>query len=85
MGRIAFWLSVAITSTMSRPNPKYIIKQNKGTELWNKKASQRVIWSLPSTLRINERAARQSAVAYEALIEADEIYDPKYETSIAVK
>ena len=33
----------------------------------------------------NERAARQSAVAYEALIEADEIYDPKYETSIAVK
>ena len=33
----------------------------------------------------NERAARQSAVAYEALIEADEIYDPKYKTSIAVK
>lgn len=33
----------------------------------------------------NERAARLSAVAYEALIEAHEIYDPKYETSIAVK
>lgn len=30
----------------------------------------------------NELAARQSAVAYEALIESDEIYDDKYETEV---
>ena len=32
----------------------------------------------------NERAARLSAVAYESLIDADEIYDPNYNTSKAV-
>ncbi|MBD5236315.1 MAG: sulfide:quinone reductase [Bacteroidales bacterium] len=32
----------------------------------------------------NERAARLSAVAYEALIDADEVYDPKYDISKAV-